>query len=60
MEVTFIFLVTIFVVSLHRFFQGYQRRKRIWDAIEPFGGEKWYPLVGTCLDLIKASRDSKE
>jgi cytochrome P450 len=58
MEVTFIFLVTIFVVSLHRFFQGYQRRKRIWDAIEPFGGEKWYPLVGTCLDLIKASRDN--
>ncbi|KAH0816627.1 hypothetical protein GEV33_006165 [Tenebrio molitor] len=37
---------------------GYQRRKRIWDAIEPFGGEKWYPLVGTCLDLIKASRDN--
>ncbi|KAJ3647873.1 hypothetical protein Zmor_019725 [Zophobas morio] len=57
MDFLFLALLTVFALSLKSMLQWYQRRKKIWDGIEKFGGEKWYPIVGTCLDVITAPRN---
>lgn len=56
MDFTSILLLTCFAIGIHNFVKWFINRKRIWDAIEPLGGEKWYPLIGTCLELIKTKR----
>ncbi|XP_044263329.1 cytochrome P450 4C1-like [Tribolium madens] len=56
MDFTLILLLTCFTIGLINFCKWLKNRKRIWDAIEPIGGEKWYPLIGTCLELAQTKR----
>lgn len=58
MDITLAILcISVLIYPLHYLIQAYLKRRKIAEAIEPLGGEKCYPFIGTTLGIMKAKRE---
>ncbi|XP_044745743.1 cytochrome P450 4C1-like [Coccinella septempunctata] len=51
-----LFIFVILLLSLN-YLKGKDRRKRLADAVDQFGGSPWYPIIGTTLTQLRAPRE---